>query len=342
MNTSEENLYKKVKSDICRQIFDGTYRDGDQIPPERRLSEEFGVSRVTVRKALKLLEAEQIISRVQGSGTRVSMYYGAHEGNSDIITLVASAQNEFFTTFLDAFQTEADKQDSLVLYKQKFHRVPLERCLYQIYEKGIRNVVLWPENMRMDQEMFGILRGLGLNMVLFDTVDEGKYADAVCLDNEDAITKLHRQLKRAGCEKIGYVGWDETGIGSLRAREDTFKKLEKNGQIWHISYHYHNYLNALSEDMRRGTLNFMKDYDGIIYSVGELGIAFESYAQDNSIIHKAGMIGVMPGAEELGIYMIEQNFREMSRQIFRCLQQQNRADSDWKASIYSIKGQQQF
>jgi len=342
LNLSEDNLYKKVKSDLCRKIFEGVYRDGDLIPSERKLSEELGVSRVTMRKALKLLEEEKVISRVQGSGTRVAMHYGAHPGNMEIITLVASAQNEFFSRFLDAFQTEADKYDALVLYKQKPDRVSLGKCLYQIYEKGIRNVVLWPENMQAEEEAFRLLRGLGMNLVLFDAVAGGKYADAVCLDNQDALTGIYRKLRQAGCEKIGYVGWDQNGIGSLRVREDTFRKLEPEGRIEYISYAYHNRLSDLPDQAIRDTLEFMKDCDGILYAVGELGIKFEHYARLNGIFHKAGMIGVMPGAEELEIHMVAQDFAGMARQIFRCLQMQNQAEGAWQSADYFIKGYRQF
>ena len=341
MNQAEENLYRKVKSDICRLIFEGIYQEGETIPPERKLSEKLGVSRVTVRKALKLLEEERIISRVQGSGTRVAMYYGARQGDMEIITLVASAQNEFFSRFLDAFQTEADKQNSLVLFKQKTPRVPLEKCLYQIYEKGIRNIVLWPENLKLEEKMFRLLRGLGLNMVLFDSVDGGSYADAVCLDNSNAVKTLHAKLRQEGCRRIGYVGWEAEGIGSLRAREEEFLRLEPKGKIQNIPYQYHNSLHTLSKDIVSDTLQFMKDYDGIIYAVGELGITFEGYAKKD-YVHKAGMIGVLQGGEELGIYMVEQDFEKMAGRIFRCLKQQNEGDSGWKASSYHMRGKPQF
>lgn len=338
LNQAEENLYKKVKNEICKQIFEGVYQDGDLIPPERKLAEEFGVSRVTMRKALKLLEEEQIISRMQGSGTRIAMHYGAHEGNMEIITLVASAQNEFFSKFLDAFQTEADQQDSLVLYKQKPNEISLEKCLYQIYAKDIRNVVLWSETLQWDDETFKTLRGLGMNVVLFDAVDGGKYADAVCLDNEEALIELYEKLKQAGCKKIGYVGWGGHSIGSLRVREDTFRKLELNGKVEHISYQYHNRLNELSDKMIQDTLDFMKDCDGILYAVGELGITFENYARLNGIVHEAGMIGAVSGAEELGIYVVAQDFTGMARQIFDCLKKQNQSEQPWEATNYLIKG----
>lgn len=362
MNQAEENLYKKVKSDICRMIFNGIYQEGDLIPPERKLSEELKVSRVTVRKALKLLEEERIISRIQGSGTRVSMHYGAREGNMEIITLVASAQNEFFARFMDVFQTEADRRDSLVLFKQKPGNISLRRCLYQIYEKGIRNVVLWPESMQPDEEMFRVLKGLGLNMVLFDTVEGGRYADAVCLDNADAIRKLHTQLSRSGCRKIGYIGWDEMSIGSQRVREETFRTLEPEGRICSIPYQYRSRLHMLPEELILSTLEFVRSCDGIIYAVGEIGAVFERYlkkkrpygckqaeevfAEENEeeshMMHKAGMIDTVPGIEDLGIYTVEQDFEQMAERIFHCLHLQNRAGSGWKAADYHIEGRRLF
>ncbi len=344
MMREEENLYKKVKNHLCRKIFDGTYPDGGQIPPERKLSEELGVSRVTTRKALKILEEERIISRVQGSGTRVSMHYGARRGDMEIITLVASAQNDFFTSFLDAFQTEADQWGSLVLYKQKPSRISLGECLYQLHEKGLYNIVLWPEDMRLRPERLKILRGLGMDLVLFDAPDGGAYADAVCMDNREAVVSLHTRLRQEGCEKIAYIGWDNSDIGSLWVREQTFRELEPEGAIYPISYGYHNRLYRLPEASIRDALACMEGQDGIIYAVGELGMVFEEHAKRNGIVHRAGMIGAMPGAKELGIHVVAQDFTGMARQIFKCLQRQNQEDVEdvWEACAYLVKGQQQF
>lgn len=338
----EEQLYRKVKSEICRQIYAGVYADGDRIPSERKLSEDLGVSRATVRRALKLLEEERIVSRVQGSGTRVSLYYGARKGDMGIITLVASAQNEFFSRFLEAFQAEAEQWDSLVLYKQKTEQMSLERCLYQIYEKEIRNVVLWPENIGRNESAFRILKGIGLNLVLFDEVGESSYADCVCLDNEDALERLHKKLKQEGCRRIGYLGWSDSGIGSLRLREQTFRKLEPEGEALHIPYEYHNRLRLLPADIIEKTHGSLKDCDGVIYAVAELGAVFESYAKSKGIFRRAGAVGETEGTKEQGIFAVEQDFTGMAKQIFRCLQRQNCPKDHWSASAYYIRGCQRF
>ena len=74
MKASEKDrLYRILENKICERIFRGEYADGENLPPERTLAESLGVSRVTVRKALALLEADGIIQRVQGSGNRVSL-----------------------------------------------------------------------------------------------------------------------------------------------------------------------------------------------------------------------------------------------------------------------------
>ncbi|OMQ23757.1 GntR family transcriptional regulator [Serratia oryzae] len=48
----------------------------DFLPPERLIAEALDVSRVTVSKAMKLLEEKALISRQQGVGTRVAMHIG--------------------------------------------------------------------------------------------------------------------------------------------------------------------------------------------------------------------------------------------------------------------------
>ncbi|HZV52058.1 MAG TPA: GntR family transcriptional regulator [Candidatus Dormibacteraeota bacterium] len=59
----------EVVAQIREAIFSGRYQPGDRLPTERELSRQFGVSRVTVRDALRALEAAGLIEvRVGGQG----------------------------------------------------------------------------------------------------------------------------------------------------------------------------------------------------------------------------------------------------------------------------------
>ena len=63
--------YKIIEQDLRESIAIGHYKPGDMIPAEAELVETYGVSRVTVRKALDNLTAQGLLQRVVGVGTFV-------------------------------------------------------------------------------------------------------------------------------------------------------------------------------------------------------------------------------------------------------------------------------
>ena len=67
-------LYLQVKEGLEGQIRGGEYREGDKLPSERELCERFGVSRITVRQALEMLENQGLVSTSQGKGTFVKSH----------------------------------------------------------------------------------------------------------------------------------------------------------------------------------------------------------------------------------------------------------------------------
>ena len=69
-------LYKQLYQVIEKQIADGVLKAGDQILTEAELSEKYGVSRITVRKALELLVEADILVKRQGVGAFVSEFGG--------------------------------------------------------------------------------------------------------------------------------------------------------------------------------------------------------------------------------------------------------------------------
>jgi GntR family transcriptional regulator len=65
-------LYYQVMRALKEQILSGSLGPGDRVPSESELMTDFGVSRVVVRRALRILEDERLIFRVKGKGTFVS------------------------------------------------------------------------------------------------------------------------------------------------------------------------------------------------------------------------------------------------------------------------------
>lgn len=334
-----ENLYISVKRRICKLIFDGEFSDGMTTPPERILAEILGVSRVTLRKALQLLEDDGVVERVQGSGTKVRFNIEGHAGTLDIITLVAPAQNPFFSSFIDAFQQNSEAHDSLVLYKQKPAGEPLEDCLFKLYQKDLRNVVIWPDDLKIDMQSLKKLRGLGMNLVLFDVRLKTPYADCVFLDNYDAISRLCVSLRSRGAQSLGYIGWDNKEIWSVVERESAFTKLEPQGRILlSVPWSGRESLGRIAETFAAGCQQGNKQPNAIIFGDGEIGIAFAKAFSAYPTHVVLGAVDEFPGAEELSLTTCAQDFGEISQRTYHCLYKQSYAAKEWKASDYPVTG----
>ncbi len=64
--------YLTIKQHVLDRIQSGALKPGDAIPGEEALAREFGVSRMTVNRAMRELSDEQVVDRIQGAGTFVA------------------------------------------------------------------------------------------------------------------------------------------------------------------------------------------------------------------------------------------------------------------------------
>src|SRR5438034_11807673 len=62
---------EEIVSQLRGLILRGEYAVGDKLPPERKLAEELGVNRASLREAIKSLEHMGLVKTRQGDGTRV-------------------------------------------------------------------------------------------------------------------------------------------------------------------------------------------------------------------------------------------------------------------------------
>ncbi|WJV62899.1 GntR family transcriptional regulator [Pectobacteriaceae bacterium CE70] len=65
-------LYKQLERTLKKAILTGHYQQGAKIPTELELSQQYQVSRITVRKALEGLTKGNYLTRIAGKGTYVS------------------------------------------------------------------------------------------------------------------------------------------------------------------------------------------------------------------------------------------------------------------------------
>ena len=68
---SDRAVYKQIADHLREAISRGRLKEGDQLPSEAQLIGHYGVARMTIRSALRLLEAEGLITAEHGRGVYV-------------------------------------------------------------------------------------------------------------------------------------------------------------------------------------------------------------------------------------------------------------------------------
>jgi GntR family transcriptional regulator, transcriptional repressor for pyruvate dehydrogenase complex len=65
-------LYEQIVQQVEESIHKGALKPGDQLPPERELAQQFGVSRTAVREAVKALREKGMVEAYPGRGTFIT------------------------------------------------------------------------------------------------------------------------------------------------------------------------------------------------------------------------------------------------------------------------------
>ena len=98
---------EEVAEHLRQKITDGTLQSGTKIGSERDLSGEFGVSRMTIRHAIEILESEGLVARYPGRGTfvgnireRVVMEKGREKQNRGEAPSITASELRMSGSFL--------------------------------------------------------------------------------------------------------------------------------------------------------------------------------------------------------------------------------------------------
>lgn len=84
-------LYEEIVTQIEESILEGMMQEGDQLPAEKELARQFGVSRMAVREAMKVLRQKGLVDTLPGRGTYVTN--GAVPAMRDSLSLLMRIQD---------------------------------------------------------------------------------------------------------------------------------------------------------------------------------------------------------------------------------------------------------
>ncbi|MDQ0161795.1 GntR family transcriptional regulator [Aeribacillus alveayuensis] len=147
IKTDNRHLYLQVIDKIKEDIEKGVYKEKEKLPSEFELSKKLGVSRATLREALRILEEENVIIRRHGVGTFVSskpLFTSGIEQLQSVSNMIKNANMKPGTIFLsssiiwptedDMKRLEVSKKDEILLVERvrTANGQPVVYCLDKI------------------------------------------------------------------------------------------------------------------------------------------------------------------------------------------------------------------
>jgi DNA-binding FadR family transcriptional regulator len=111
-----KRAFEEISAEIKRMIFSGVLKPGDRLPSESELGSQFGVSRQTIREAVRRLELAGFIA----------IQKGASGGPLVVDTIL----NSISDSFLDAFRLKKMTTDELTKARLEIERMVLKNVLH--------------------------------------------------------------------------------------------------------------------------------------------------------------------------------------------------------------------
>lgn len=98
-------LYARIVADLRERLAAGEFAPSGKLPTEAELAQGYGVNRLTLRKAVGLLEAEGLLNRHRGLGT----FVGPATPRPQLLEIlyIGRADAHFYCDFLDALTASA-------------------------------------------------------------------------------------------------------------------------------------------------------------------------------------------------------------------------------------------
>lgn len=345
--TVKKNLYEIIIDDIYSMIQSGNFSYDEPICTEKQLSLQYGVSRITAKRAITDLEHQGILYRKRGVGSFVARDMTVKKPRT-----AAPAQTSNTFAFLLPFDTakggliDTVTEVSTSLNKSGYfmgiyitsdNASKEKHTIRQLMDQNIAGIVYYPKSNKIYLDLLNNFVISGKPVVIIDKTNDCSYIHNVVSDNFEGGKLLTEHLISLGHKKIGFLSnasIDETS--SVRDRFGGFiQTLRKYGisvdmdnvanGLGFLSEHtalYHTSIPQLNSVISRlynnGVTAIETENDQVAYSViwacKELNIRVP---EDISICGFDNTVWAQK--TEMGITTVSQDFPEIGRQVSQIL-----------------------
>lgn len=142
---NEQTKYAGLKNYIKQQIIMGRIKPGDRIPSENMLSEEFSLSRHTVRKAISVLVSEGYLFTEHGRGTFVKDRSINRSKSRNIGVLTTYISDYIFPRVIKGIDTVLSNRGYSIMLKNTDNDVAREAMhLEEVLNKNLEGLIIEP------------------------------------------------------------------------------------------------------------------------------------------------------------------------------------------------------
>ncbi|MBO4457761.1 MAG: GntR family transcriptional regulator [Butyrivibrio sp.] len=206
-NKSATLKYNQIKEKLKALILEEEIKPGEKMPSENVLSERYGVSRQTVRKAISDLVNEGYVYAVQGSGTYCSDASRFKKDSKDIAVVMTYLSDYIFPKVISGIDSVlSDNGYSIVLKHTNNSRTREIKCLEELIEKNIDGIIIEPSKSNVfckHKDLYDKLDKYGIPYVFIQgyySVMEDK--PHVLMDDEKGTYLLTKYLIDLGHKNI--------------------------------------------------------------------------------------------------------------------------------------------
>lgn len=216
-DSSMKPMYEMIFQTIKERITRNEYKPGERVPSEKELSSEFGVSRITSKKALKMLADEQLIIRQPGRGSFVadsdSVLFKTFDNQNAmgtskrLIGLVITNFSDMYGTELIYGMEEASRDNDCFLVVRRSFGIPEleEKAIQQLLGLGVDGLIIFPAQGEYFSAEILKLVIQKFPFVMIDRYLKGIPASSVSTDNIQAARAATRYLIEMGHRNIGFL-----------------------------------------------------------------------------------------------------------------------------------------
>ncbi|TNJ67233.1 GntR family transcriptional regulator [Paenibacillus hemerocallicola] len=258
-DTSSKPMYEKIFEEVKQRIATKQYETGERIPSEKELADEYGVSRITSKKALEMLAGEKLIVRKPGRGSFVAdpevdfadsaanPDRGAGQparsfGKPELVTIgliMTDFGNSYGTGLVYGMEDASRERDCYLVLRRSFGIAENEeQSIQKLLQLGVGGLIVFPaQGEYFNSEILKlVIRKFPL--VLVDRHLKGVAATSISTDNVTAAKQATEYLFGLGHSHIAFVSpppADTTAVeerieGFIRAHAE--RGIVVNKELW--------------------------------------------------------------------------------------------------------------